>query len=133
LKNGSKDGCAGGKFCRHGENASTRCRAENDVDFGKRAELLTPVESAILRWEITEHAAHHVGWGLRSNLHCQVWMRTDKLEGLYVAGSAAGDFFANDYPTICPGIGHGRCVTFGRIAGMYAAGKNIDDIPSIEI
>jgi hypothetical protein len=39
------------------------------------------------------------------------------------AGSAAGDFFANDYPTICPGIGHGRCITFGRLAGILAAGN----------
>ena len=33
-----------------------------------------------------------------------------------------------------PGIGHGRCVTFGRIAGINAAGGNADEeIPSLDL
>ena len=57
------------------------------------------------------------------------------IEGLYVCGSAAGDFFgAGDYPTFVAGIGHGRCVTFGRMAGINAAGGDAHaEIPSIEI
>ena len=70
--------------------------------------------------------------GLRTNLDAQVLDAEDQpIEGLYVCGSAAGEFFgAGDYPTYVPGIGHGRCVTFGRIAGINAAGGNADgEIP----
>lgn len=42
-------------------------------------------------------------------------------------GAAAGDYFGSgDYPTICPGMNHGRCLTFGRLAGILAAGGDID-------
>jgi len=72
--------------------------------------------------------------GLRTNTNLNVLDENDKpIQNLYVAGSAAGDFFANDYPTICPGIGHGRCITFGRLAGLIAAGKSADDVPSLKI
>lgn len=52
-----------------------------------------------------------------------------------MCGSAAGEFFgAGDYPTYVPGIGHGRCVTFGRIAGINAAGGDAEaKIPSLDI
>jgi predicted oxidoreductase len=73
--------------------------------------------------------------GLHTNIRCEVLDADDEpIKNLYVAGATAGDFFANDYPTICPGIGHGRCITFGRIAGILAAGKSVDDIiPSKQI
>lgn len=32
-------------------------------------------------------------------------------------GNAQGDFFGKDYPVHCPGISHGRCVTFGQLVG----------------
>ena len=39
-----------------------------------------------------------------------------------------------DYPTICPGINHGRCcLTFGRMAGIQAAGGSVDEIADYEI
>lgn len=108
---------------------------KNDVDFGKRAELLTPIlEPPFYAGKLLATILTASG-GLRTNPRCQVLDIHDRaIENLYVAGSAAGGFFANDYPTICPGIGHGRCITFGRIAGTIAAGKDIDDvIPSSDI
>ncbi len=74
--------------------------------------------------------------GLRTNVDAQVLDAEDQpIEGLYVCGSAAGEFFgAGDYPTYVPGIGHGRCVTFGRIAGINAAGGDAEaKIPSLDI
>ena len=74
--------------------------------------------------------------GLRTDLQCRVLDEDDQpIEGLYVCGSAAGDFFGSgDYPTFVAGIGHGRCVTFGRMAGINAAGGDAHkEIPSIEI
>jgi len=73
--------------------------------------------------------------GLHTDSSLLVLDKDDKpIEGLYVVGAAAGDFFANDYPTICPGIGHGRCLTFGRMAGIKAAGGDVDKvIPSLNV
>ena len=52
-----------------------------------------------------------------------------------VCDSTAGECFgAGDYPTYVPGIGHGRCVTFGRIAVINAAGGNAEEeIPILVI
>jgi fumarate reductase flavoprotein subunit len=47
------------------------------------------------------------------------------IPGLYAAGNVTGDFFANDYPVICPGLSHGRALTFGRIAGLNAAAEKV--------
>ncbi len=108
--------------------------AKNDEDYGKRAELLTPIVKApFYAGKLLSTVLTMVG-GLRTNSNLNVLDENDQpIEGLYVAGSAAGDFFANDYPTICPGIGHGRCITFGRLAGIIAAGKSIDVVPSLEV
>jgi succinate dehydrogenase/fumarate reductase flavoprotein subunit len=111
------------------------CAQKNDVDYGKRAVLLTPIaKPPFYAGKLMSTVLTMVG-GLRTNTSCQVLNDNDQpIEHLYVAGSAAGDFFAGDYPTICPGIGHGRCMTFGRLAGIIAAGKNVDDmVPSIEV
>ncbi|KUG03741.1 twin-arginine translocation pathway signal precursor [hydrocarbon metagenome] len=108
--------------------------AKNDVDYGKRAELLTPIVKAPFYAGTLMSTVLTMVGGLRTNTNLNVLDEDDKpIEGLYVAGSAAGDFFANDYPTICPGIGHGRCITFGRLAGIIAAGKSVDIVPSIEV
>jgi succinate dehydrogenase/fumarate reductase flavoprotein subunit len=111
------------------------CAKGNDVDYGKRKEILNaPVlKPPFYAGKLLSTLLTMVG-GLRTDTSLHVLDSDDKpIEGLYVAGSAAGDFFANDYPTICPGIGHGRCLTFGRMAGILAAGKSVDNIPSIEI
>ncbi|MDR0453258.1 MAG: FAD-binding protein, partial [Deferribacteraceae bacterium] len=69
--------------------------------------------------------------GLHTNLNYQVLDNNDApIENLYVIGAAAGDFFAADYPTICPGIGHGRCVTGGKLIGYILAKKSTDAVPT---
>jgi|LFRM01.1.fsa_nt_gb fumarate reductase flavoprotein subunit len=108
---------------------------QDDVDYGKRKELLTPiVKPPFYAGKLLSTLLTMCG-GLRTDTSLKVLDENDQpIEGLYVAGAAQGEFFANDYPTICPGIGHGRCITFGRMAGIKAAGKNVDDIiPSIYI
>ena len=53
---------------------------------------------------------------------------------LWVAGTCAGDFHGSgDYPTICPGINHGRCLTFGRLTGIQAAGGSVDEVEDYPI
>jgi succinate dehydrogenase/fumarate reductase flavoprotein subunit len=108
---------------------------QDDPDYGKRKELLTPIAKApFYAGKLLSTLLTMVG-GLHTDTSLHVLDKENKpIEGLYVAGSAAGDFFANDYPTICPGIGHGRCLTFGRMAGILAAGGDVDaTIPSLKI
>lgn len=102
---------------------------KDDPDYGKRAELLTPIVKPPFYAGKLLATILTASGGLRTNTKCEVLDKYDHpIKNLYVAGSTAGDFFANDYPTICPGIGHGRCITFGRIAGTIAAGKSVDDV-----
>ena len=108
---------------------------KNDDDYGKRAVLLTPISTGpFYAGKLASTTLTMVG-GIRTDSSLQVLDKEGKrVEGLYVVGSAAGEFFANDYPTICPGIGHGRCITFGRMAGIKAAGGDVDKlIPSMKI
>lgn len=107
---------------------------KDDSDYGKRSELLTLIVKPPFYAGRLLSTVLTASGGLHTNINCEVLDEFDNaIKNLYVAGSAAGDFFANDYPTICPGIGHGRCITFGRIAGTIAAGKSIDFIPSAKI
>lgn len=108
--------------------------AKNDTDFGKRKELLTSVsEGPFYAGRLMSTTLTTCG-GLRTNTDLSVLDANDQpIQNLYVAGAAQGDFFANDYPTICPGIGHGRCITFGRLTGIKAAGGSLDEVPSLDI
>lgn len=107
---------------------------KNDVDYGKRSELLTAIVKPPFYAGKLLSTVLTMSGGLRTNTNCEVLDENEQpIKNLYVAGSAGGDFFANDYPTICPGINHGRCITFGRLAGYIAAGKSADDLPSMEV
>lgn len=112
------------------------CDLGEDLDFGKRPEILGKViDPPFYAGKLWAGLLTMCG-GLRTDLQCHVLDANDQpIEGLYVCGSAAGEFFgAGDYPTYVPGIGHGRCVTFGHIAGINAAGGDADaEIPSLEI
>ena len=60
--------------------------------------------------------------GVKVNTELQVLDASrNVIPGLYAAGSVSGDFFAIDYPLIVIGMGLGRAVTFGRVAGQNAA------------
>lgn len=112
------------------------CNQGNDVDFGKRAEVLVPVKEPPFYAGHLQACLLTMCGGLRQDVECRVLDIDDNpIEGLYVAGSAAGDFFgAGDYPTFVAGIGHGRCVTFGRMAGINAAGGDAHaSIESIDV
>lgn len=104
-------------------------KIQDDPDYGKRKELLTPITSPpFFAGKLASTLLTMCG-GLRTDSSLMVLDENDTpIQGLYVVGAAQGDFFANDYPTICPGIGHGRCLTFGRMAGILAAGKDPEKI-----
>ena len=68
-----------------------------------------------------------VPFGLHVNDDSQVCTEADEpIAGLYAIGNMQGDFFAFSYPVHCPGVSHGRCVTFGQLVGeALAQGKTI--------
>ena len=47
------------------------------------------------------------------------------IKGLFAIGNVQGDFFGKDYPVHCPGISHGRCVTFGQLVGEALAKDSV--------
>ncbi len=107
-----------------------------DDDFGKRKALLTPiVKPPFIAGKLASSLLAMSG-GLHTDPSLHVLDKDDKpIAGLYVAGAAAGDYFGSgDYPTLCPGMNHGRALTFGRLAGIMAAGGNVDKmVPTYEI
>jgi len=104
-------------------------KAGHDVDFGKRKEVLKPIVKAPFYAGKLLATLLTMCGGLHQDDRLLALDENDNpVQNLYVAGAAGGDFFAGDYPTICPGIGHGRCMTFGRLTGLLAAGKSVDDV-----
>jgi len=97
-----------------------------DEDFGKRKELLFPIEKPPFYAGLMKSALLATTSGLRVNTKLEVLDEQDEpLGGLYAVGNVQGDMFAVDYPTVFPGLSHGRCVTFGRLVGLHLAGKEI--------
>jgi succinate dehydrogenase/fumarate reductase flavoprotein subunit len=129
-------GCEPVVFAATVKRYNELCANGDDVDFGKRSELLVPVLTPPFYAGRLVAGLLTMNGGIKTDTQCRVLDVDDKpIEGLYIAGSAAGDFFgAGDYPTSVSGINHGRCVTFGRIAGIYAAGGDAETkIPSIDL
>lgn len=111
------------------------CAKGNDDDFGKRPEIMWPVDTPpFFAGELISTLLASSG-GLRQDTDCHILDEENKvIENLYVCGAAGGQYFSNDYPTICPGTNHGRCLTFGRIAGINAAGGDAEAlIPDLDI
>jgi fumarate reductase flavoprotein subunit len=101
-------------------------KKSEDEDFGKRKELLFPIEKPPFYGGLMKSALLATTSGLRVNTKLEVLDEHDvPLGGLYAVGNVQGDMFAVDYPTVFPGLSHGRCVTFGRIVGLHLAGKEM--------
>jgi fumarate reductase flavoprotein subunit len=99
-------------------------RKERDLDFGKRADRLTTVESPPFYAGIIEQHILVVLGGLNTNTRLQPLDADRKvIPGLYLAGNTVGNRFAVDYPTMCAGLSHGFAWTTGRLAGLYAASE----------
>lgn len=104
------------------------CAQKADTDFGKRKELLMPIVKPPFYAGRLASSLLAMSGGLHTDPTLHVLDKDhNPIPGLFVAGAAAGDYFGSgDYPTICPGMNHGRCMTFGRLAGIMAAGGDID-------
>lgn len=97
-----------------------------DEDYGKRKELLFPIDTPPFYAGLMKSALLATTSGLRIDTGCAVLDADDEpLGGLYAVGNVQGDMFAVDYPTVFPGLSHGRCLTFGRLVGLRLAGKEL--------
>ena len=93
-----------------------------DSDFGKESYRLEPVNKAPYYGAIVGGRLLATLDGLRVNTKMQVVNKQDKvIEGLYAAGNCSGGFFWGIYPDHVPGLTASHALTFGRLAGKYAA------------
>ncbi|HEX3011420.1 MAG TPA: FAD-dependent oxidoreductase [Syntrophomonadaceae bacterium] len=108
------------------ERYNELAKGGQDLDYGKRSQFLFAIDKPPFYGSLMKSGFLVSVGGLSINNKMQVLDTKGKvIPGLYAAGNNSGEFFALDYPTIFPGHSHGRCITFGRIAGAQAAGKPI--------
>ncbi|MGB9881058.1 MAG: FAD-dependent oxidoreductase [Anaerolineae bacterium] len=98
-------------------------RLGEDLDFGKHPDRLTSVEKPPFYAARMGSVYLVTLGGLKVNIRLQVLdAEGNAIPGLYAAGNVSGSFFGNVYPTTIPGLSHSRAWTFGRLAGLNAAG-----------
>jgi succinate dehydrogenase/fumarate reductase flavoprotein subunit len=87
--------------------------AGDDVDFGKRAELLTSIKKPpfyVLKWG---PALLDVFGGALTNAKLNVLgVDGSPIPGLYAVGNAAGGMYAVDYPLLLNGNSYGRALAY---------------------
>ncbi len=94
-----------------------------DTDFGKRAELLFPVAQPPFYALKFGPALLTVVGGLDVDTSLRVLdANQNPVPGLYAVGNVSGSLYGQDYPIQISGNSHGRCLTWG-----YLAGKNITE------
>ncbi len=112
-------------FCEELARYNQFCEAGFDEDFGKRPELLMPLNKPpyyALKFGTMLCAV--VG-GLKTTEHFQVVGEDNApIGGLYAIGNAAGGRYGIDYPLIIPGNSHGTALTFGYLLGEELAAKD---------
>lgn len=101
-----------------------------DDDFGKDAANLFPIKKAPFYTSQVTAVLLSCTTGLDVDSNLNVCTAEGAaIEGLYAIGNTAGNFFADGYPMVCPGISHGRAITFGYVLGeALAQDKSVQEI-----
>jgi fumarate reductase flavoprotein subunit len=106
------------------ERYNDLARKGSDLDFGKRPDRLAAIEKGPFYAGCIRQEFLVVLGGLNANNRLQPLDSSRRIiPGLYLAGNTVGNRFANDYPTMCPGLTHGMAYVTGRLAGFHAAGE----------
>jgi succinate dehydrogenase/fumarate reductase flavoprotein subunit len=93
-----------------------------DGDFGVPQRFLTKIDTPPFFAQPIAATMLVCIFGLHVNDDSQVCKEDDTpIPGLFAVGNAQGDFFGNSYPVHCPGISHGRALTFGHLVGEALA------------
>ncbi len=106
-------------FRRYNELAA----AGQDADFGKRRELLMPLDRSPYYALKFGPALLAVVGGLRVDTGMRVLdENSEPVSGLYAIGNAAGGRYGVDYPILIAGNSHGTALTFGFVLGESLGG-----------
>ena len=98
------------------------CASGADTDFGVPERFLAPVEEGPFYAVPMPATVLAIPFGVHVDKNSQVCTENDEpIGGLFAVGNAQGDFFANSYPVFCPGLSHGRALTFGSLVGQALA------------
>ena len=104
------------------ERYNEMCAAGEDKDFGVPERFLAAVEEAPFYAVPIPAQTLCVPFGLHVDKNSQVCTEEDEpIGGLFAVGNVQGDFFGCSYPVFCPGISHGRAITFGSLVGKALA------------
>ncbi len=115
-------------FVKTVERYNGYCESGKDLEFDTPERFLSSVKEPPFFAGLVPTNMLCVPFGLHVDRNSQVCTDDDRpIKGLYAIGNVQGDFFAFSYPVICPGISHGRCLTFGQLVGKaLAEGKTIN-------
>lgn len=104
------------------------CAAGHDSDFGKDPRRLFPVsEPQFFAYPFGSAGMLVLMGGLEVNKKLQPLNDAgEPIEGLYATGNVQGGRYLVEYPVTVAGISLGTALSFGRLAGMNAAGKDIE-------
>ena len=96
--------------------------AGKDVKFDVPAQFLSEIKTAPFYATPVVCSVLTIPFGLHVNDDSQVCTEEDEpIDGLFAVGNVQGDFFVLNYPVHCPGVSHGRCLTFGQLVGEALA------------
>ena len=104
------------------------CAAGHDADFGKDPRRLFPVsEPPFYAYPFGSAGMLVLMGGLEVNKKLQpLNAEGTPIEGLYATGNVQGGRYLVEYPVTVAGISLGTALSFGRLAGMNAAGADVE-------
>lgn len=92
-------------------------RQQDDVDFGKRSVLLTPIDKPPFYAMKFGPSLLNVYGGVNTDVKLRVLdSNYEPIPGLLAVGLIAGGLYGVDYPLLFNGNSHGRCLTWARQA-----------------
>lgn len=103
------------------------CAKGNDDDFGKDSRRMFPlVNPPFYACPFASAGMLVVMGGIEVNNKLQPLNEDNQpIEGLYIGGNTQGGRYLVEYPVTVAGISLATALTFGRLAGQNAAGKNL--------
>ena len=98
------------------------CANGHDDEFGKRRELLIPLDKPPYIARKFGPALLAVVGGVRVDEHMRALTETgEPVPGLFAIGNTSGGRYGTDYPMLLPGNSHGTALTFGYLLGREIA------------
>ena len=122
----AKMGVPKDEFIKTLDRYNRMCKNGKDDQFGKRKELMIPLDTPPYFAFRFGPAVLVVAGGLKVDADMNVLdENNDPVPGLYAVGNTAGGRFGVDYPMVLPGTSHGTALTLGYVLGEILAGKEV--------